>query len=276
MGLAVIELESVWLRYRLGKRRLPSFKDYALHWLRGALEYQSLWALRDVSLRVEQGGSLGVIGRNGAGKSTLLKVVSGILRPTRGRTSCHGSVAPMLELGIGFDFELTGLENIYLSGLLLGHSRRAIDTKLESILEFSGLHDFIHSPVRSYSSGMLARLGFSILTAWKPDVLLLDEFMAVGDTHFVKRCKERTAELRSAGTTLVLVSHVPTSIESCDRCIWIEAGRVRAEGRPEDVLGLYERSAGASVVPASGLTQGPEEGAGVAPVGAQPPPETPR
>jgi ABC-2 type transport system ATP-binding protein/lipopolysaccharide transport system ATP-binding protein len=244
----VIELQDVSLCYRLAKQRIPSFKEYALHWMRGALTYEKLWALRDINLRVERGESLGIVGRNGAGKSTLLKVISRVLPPTTGRVTVNGRVAPILELGTGFDYELTGQENIFLNALLLGHGRREIEEQFDAIVEFSGLGDFIRSPIRNYSSGMLARLAFSVLTAWRPETLVLDESLAVGDVHFVKKCEERIVELRGEGTTLLLVSHLSEAVrQHCRRCVWLEAGRIRADGSPDEVLGLYESEAGAAV-----------------------------
>ncbi len=244
----VIELEGVSLCYRLAKQRIPSFKEYALHWVRGALTYEQLWALRDVTLRVDRGETLGIVGRNGAGKSTLLKVISRVLVPTRGRCLVRGRVAPILELGTGFDYELTGRENVFLNALLLGHSRRSIEERYDAIVDFSGLGDFIRSPVRNYSSGMLARLAFSILTAWTPDVLVLDEFLAVGDVHFLRKCEERLDALKAAGTTMLLVSHMAEAIRThCRRCVWLDGGRLVADGTPDDVL---ERYAGANGPPA--------------------------
>jgi ABC-2 type transport system ATP-binding protein len=240
---AAIELRDLSLCYRLAKQRIPSFKEYALHWMRGSLVYEQLWALREVNLRVDKGDSLGIVGRNGAGKSTLLKVISRVLPPTSGHLQVQGSVAPILELGTGFDFELTGQENVFLNALLLGHSRREIEERFDAIVDFSGLGDFIRSPIRNYSSGMLARLAFSILTAWVPDILILDESMAVGDVHFVKKCEERIDALRGHGTTLLLVSHLSEAVrQHCRRCIWLEGGRLRADGRPDEVLELYADS----------------------------------
>jgi ABC-type polysaccharide/polyol phosphate transport system ATPase subunit len=248
MPRPVIDLREVSLCYRLAKQKIPSFKEYALHWIRGSLTYEQLWALREVSLRVDRGESLGIVGRNGAGKSTLLKVISRVLPPTSGRALVHGRVAPILELGSGFDFELTGQENIFLNALLLGHPKREIERRLDAIVEFSGLADFIRTPIRNYSSGMLARLAFSILTAWTPDILVLDESLAVGDVHFVKKCEERIAQLQAQGTTLLLVSHLAEAVRAhCRRCIWLESGRLRADGRPDEVLALYEESSEVAV-----------------------------
>jgi homopolymeric O-antigen transport system ATP-binding protein len=235
-----IQLEEVSLCYRLAKQRIPSLKEYAIHWMKGALAYEQLWALRDVSVTVRQGETLGVVGRNGAGKSTLLKVISRVLKPTRGKADVRGTLSPILELGTGFDYELTGAENIYLNALLLGRSRREVNEKLEEIVDFSGLGDFIRSPVRNYSSGMLARLGFSVATAWLPDVLILDEVLAVGDASFTQKCEQRIARFHDAGTTVLMVSHNAAAIrKNCTRCIWLDAGRLRAEGATGEVLERY-------------------------------------
>jgi ABC-2 type transport system ATP-binding protein len=237
---AVIRLEEVALCYRLAKQRIPSLKEYAIHWMRGALSYEKLWALRDISLTVRRGETLGIVGRNGAGKSTLLKVISRVLKPTQGSVEVQGRISPILELGAGFDFELTGIENVYLNALLLGHSRREIDEKLEEIIEFSGLGDFVRSPIRNYSTGMLSRLGFSVATAWIPDILILDEVLSVGDASFTSKCEERINRFHEAGTTVLLVSHSAGAIrKNCTRCVWLDAGRLRADGEAEEVLDTY-------------------------------------
>lgn len=242
-GSPVIELHDMSLCYRLAKHRIPSFKEYAIHFLRGALEHHQLWALKDVDLSVSPGETLGLVGRNGAGKSSLLKVICGVHKPTRGTATLRGRVAPILELGTGFDYELSGHENIYLNALLLGFTRKEIDQRLDWIVGFSGLSEFIHSPIRNYSSGMLARLGFSIATAWTPDVLILDEVLAVGDASFIKKCEARIDELRDSGSTILMVSHVPNNIrKSCERCLWLDKGSIRADGPTEEVLELYRRS----------------------------------
>jgi ABC-type polysaccharide/polyol phosphate transport system ATPase subunit len=235
-----IRLEEVSLCYRLAKQRIPSLKEYAIHWMRGALSYEKLWALRDVSLTIRQGERVGIVGRNGAGKSTMLKVISRVLKPSAGTAEIHGRLSPILELGTGFDHELTGYENIYLNALLLGRQRKEIDEKIEAIVDFSGLGDFIRAPIRNYSSGMIARLGFSIATAWLPDVLVLDEVLAVGDASFTDRCQQRLNEFHESGTTVLMVSHNAQAVrESCSRCIWLDAGRLRADGPTEEILALY-------------------------------------
>jgi ABC-type polysaccharide/polyol phosphate transport system ATPase subunit len=235
-----IRLSQTALCYRLAKQRIPTFKEYAISWLKGALSYEELWALRGVDLEVGRGERVGIIGRNGAGKSTLLSVISGVLRPTRGQVDVSGRVAAILELGTGFDWELTGIENIFLNALLLGRKRAEIRERLESIVEFSELGDFIRSPIRSYSSGMIARLGFAVATAWVPDVLLLDEVFAVGDAHFLHRCQHRLQELRDQKTTMLLVSHSPDVLEmNCDRAVWLDRGVVRADGPVSEVVGSY-------------------------------------
>lgn len=238
----IVELRDVSLCYRLAKQKIPSLKEYAIHFVRGSLAYEELWALRDVSLSVGEGETVGIVGRNGAGKSTLLKVVSGVLKPTKGAMQRRGWVAPILELGTGFDEELTGYENIYLNALLLGRQKKEIDERLDKIVDFSGLEDFIRSPIRNYSSGMLARLGFSIATAWKPDLLILDEVLGVGDARFLKRCERRIEEFQEAGTTILIVSHDPESVrKNCRRALWLEQGQLVADGPTEPILERYRR-----------------------------------
>lgn len=240
-----IRLDGVSLCYRLAKQRIPSFKEYAIHFLRGSLAYEQLWALKDLDLTLMRGETLGIIGRNGAGKSTLLKVISRVLKPSRGTAIINGRIAPILELGSGFDYELTGLENVYLNALLLGHTRREIIAKMDEIVEFSGLGDFIRSPLRNYSSGMQARLGFSIATAWVPDILILDEVLSVGDATFTDRCEERLRSFRKAGATVLLVSHNTVAVvKNCTRCIWLDDGRMKADGKAEEIVRLYMREHG--------------------------------
>ncbi|MCP3957029.1 MAG: ABC transporter ATP-binding protein [bacterium] len=233
-------MAGVSLCYRLAKQRNVSIKEYLIHLVKGALVYEELWALKDIDLRVEAGEVLGIVGRNGAGKSTLAKVIAGVIKPTQGERRVEGIVSPILELGTGFDYELTGYENIFLNALLLGRQKREIEREVDDIVEFSGLGEFIETPMRSYSSGMIARLGFSIATAWLPTVLILDEVLAVGDARFVARCQERLDAFREQGTTIIMISHALNMLQDYStRCIWIERGELCADGSPAEVLGQY-------------------------------------
>ncbi len=243
--MPTIRLDSISLCYRLARQRPPSLKEYAIHWVKGSLSYENLWAVRDLSATVEAGEIVGVVGRNGAGKSTLLKMIAGVLEPTTGRCAVRGTVAPILALGTGFDLELTGRENVYLNAMLLGRRRREIQERYEEIVAFAEIGDFLDSPLRTYSTGMVARLGFAVATAWQPDVLILDEVLTVGDSGFTRKCEERFDSFRQAGTTILLVSHSARSIEaSCTRCLWIDHGHLVADGAPGEVLGHYLESTG--------------------------------
>ena len=244
MGENVIEVRDMSLCYRLAKQRVGSLKEYMIHMVRASLDYEELWALNEVNLTVGRGEIVGVVGKNGAGKSTLAKVISGVLKPTRGTCEVNGSVSPILELGTGFDHELTGYENIYLNSLLRGQRRKDVDQKIDEIIDFAGVREFIHVPLRNYSTGMVARLGFSVATAWRPDLLILDEVLAVGDLRFVARCHQRIREFRRAGATILLVSHSMVEIiKYCTRCLWIDEGQLKADGDPKGILGHYVGSA---------------------------------
>ncbi len=236
----MVRFEQVAVRYRVPHERIGSFKEYAIRRLQGRIDHHEFWALHDVTLQIGQGEIFGVIGRNGAGKSTLLKVMSRVLHPTRGRVWVRGHVAPLLELGAGFHPELTGRENVFLNGTLLGHSQREITERMAEILDFAGLEDFIEAPLRTYSNGMIARLGFAVAMAWKPDVLLLDEILAVGDEAFQRKCRERIASFCDAGTTVVLVTHDLNSVRTlCPQAVWIDHGKVQCVGPSADVVRTY-------------------------------------
>jgi ABC-type polysaccharide/polyol phosphate transport system ATPase subunit len=204
------------------------------------IEYRAFWALEGINLELRQGESLGIIGRNGAGKSTLLKVIARVLRPTRGRVWVKGNVAPLIELGAGFHFELTGRENIFLNGAMLGFSQAQMKERFDRIVEFAELGPFIDAALRSYSSGMVMRLGFAVATEIDPDILIIDEVLAVGDESFQEKCLARMADFRAKGTTILFVSHGLESVRAiCDRAVWIEQGQLRHSGGVGEVIESY-------------------------------------
>ena len=239
----IIRANDISMRYLMTYDRIQSIKEYIVQMLRGKIKYEEFWALKNVSFEVERGEVVGIIGHNGAGKSTLLKVISGILKPTGGELEVHGNVVPMLELGSGFDHDLTGRENIFLNGSILGYSEKYLKEKYEQIVEFSELGKFIDVPIRNYSSGMLVRLAFSIATVVQPEILIVDEILAVGDAAFQEKSKARMLELMSGGTTVLFVSHSLEQIrEMCDRVIWLEHGQIKAIGATKEICDAYEAS----------------------------------
>ncbi len=243
MSKVMIEVQDVTMRFHMNLDKILSLKEFVTRKLSGKLAYQDFTALDHVSFSVERGETLGLIGRNGAGKSTMLKVISGILKPTAGSVQCHGNVVPMLELGSGFDMDLTGRENVFLNGAILGYSERFLEEKYEEIADFSELGEFIEMPIRNYSSGMLARLAFSVASVVRPEVLIVDEILAVGDAAFQEKSRRRMMELMGGGTTVLFVSHSIQQIrEMCQRVLWLEHGRIRAVGPAETVCGEYEAS----------------------------------
>ena len=239
----IIRANDISMRYLMTYDRIQSIKEYIVQMLRGKIKYEEFWALKNVSFEVERGEVVGIIGTNGAGKSTLLKVISGILKPTGGELEVHGNVVPMLELGSGFDHDLTGRENIFLNGSILGYSEKYLKEKYDQIVEFSELGKFIDVPIRNYSSGMLMRLAFSIATVVQPEILIVDEILAVGDAAFQEKSKARMLELMSGGTTVLFVSHSLEQIrEMCDRVIWLEHGQIKAIGATKEICDAYEAS----------------------------------
>ena len=236
----VIRAEDVTMRFRMNSDRILSLKEFVTTALRGRLKYQEFTALDHVSLSVQKGETLGLIGRNGAGKSTMLKIISGILKPTSGTVTCQGNIVPMLELGSGFDMDLTGEENIFLNGAIMGYSEEFLRGKYQEIVAFSELGDFINSPIRNYSSGMLMRLAFSIATVVDPEILIVDEILAVGDAAFQEKSKKRMLELMSGGTTVLFVSHnIDQIMEMCDQVVWLEHGQIKMMGAASDVCSHY-------------------------------------
>lgn len=239
----MIHVENVSVRFRLANDRINSLKEYVVQFISGKIRYSEFFALSNVSFDVKKGEVLGIVGRNGAGKSTLLKSISGIIKPYEGSITVNGNVVPLLELGSGFDFDLTGRENIYLNGALLGYSKSLLDSKFDEIVEFSELDRFIEHPLRNYSSGMLVRLAFSIATIIQPEILIVDEILAVGDERFQRKSKEKMLSLMKGGATVLFVSHSANQIvEICNRVVWLENGKVKLIGDPSEIMQQYTNS----------------------------------
>lgn len=238
-----IRLENVSVHYRVPSERIGTFKEYLIRRLQGQVKHQAFLALREVNLQVKRGEVFGVIGNNGAGKSTMMKLVARVLKPTRGRVWVKGKIAPLLDIGAAFHPELTGRENIYLNGALLGFTRREMEEKFDRIVDFSELWDFIDAPMRTYSSGMWARLGFAVATDVNPDVLLVDEVLAVGDEAFQHKSSNRMQKFRDQNATILIVSHDMGVIEGiCQRVCWLDHGQVKMVGSPSEVIQAYRQS----------------------------------
>lgn len=236
----MIKVNNVSMKYLITSDRIQSLKEYIVALIKGKIKYEEFWALKGISFEIKKGEVFGIIGHNGAGKSTVLKIISGILKPTCGNVVLQGSVVPMLELGSGFDFNLTGRENIFLNGAILGYSKDFLEEKYDEIVGFSELKKFINMPIRNYSSGMLMRLAFSIATIVNPEILIVDEILAVGDAAFQQKSKKRMLELMSGGTTVLFVSHDINQIyEMCNRVLWLENGQVKMLGDAKTVCDKY-------------------------------------
>lgn len=243
----VIRLENVSVRYRVPSERIGTFKEYMIRRVQGKVRQQDFLALRNVNLTIRRGEVFGLIGSNGAGKSTLLKLVARVLKPTEGRVWVKGRVAPLLEYGAGFHPELTGRENIFLNGALLGFTYKQMQEKFERIVDFAELWDFIDAPMRTYSSGMWARLGFAVATDVEPDILIVDEVLAVGDEAFQRKSSARMQEFRQQGVTILLVSHNMDVIQSmCNRAAWLDHGEIKAMGEVAEAIKAYRLSQGIS------------------------------
>jgi ABC-2 type transport system ATP-binding protein len=235
-----IRLENVSVCYRIPHEQIRSFKEYAIRWIQRGIKYQEFWALSNISLIVQKGEVFGLVGRNGAGKSTLLKLVARVLLPTSGRVWVRGRVAPLLELGAGFHMDLTGRENIFLNGALLGYSKRQIEENYDRIVDFAELWEFIDAPLRTYSSGMVARLGFSLATDRQPNVLIIDEILGVGDEAFQLKCAQRIEQFRSIGTTILLVSHNMDTVQKlCNRAALLVHGKLEIAGDVNEIIEHY-------------------------------------
>lgn len=237
----MINVDHVSMKFNLSSEKFDGLKEYVIRSLKKKITYNEFWALKDVSFEVHKGESLGLIGVNGSGKSTMLKIIAGVLKPTCGNVTIHGSVAPLIELGAGFDFDLTAKENVFLNGALLGHSREFMKLHYNDIVEFSELGAFMDVPVKNFSSGMVARLAFAIATIGTPEILIVDEVLSVGDYHFQQKCEARINDMKKKGTTILFVSHNMEQVKSlCSRIIWLEHGKIRRAGAAEDVCREYQ------------------------------------
>lgn len=236
----MIDVDHVTVRFNLANQKVDNLKEYFVKMVKKELMFQEFLALQDISFQVHEGEAWGLIGSNGSGKSTMLKAISGILKPYKGSVTVNGSVAPLIELGAGFDQELTARENIFLNGCVLGHTEKFMKEHFDEIVDFAELHKFLDSPIKNYSSGMKARLGFSVATMVRPEILIVDEILAVGDYKFRQKCEQRMTEMLSGGTTLLYVSHNINEVKRlCDHAIWIDKGIARMQGEVNEVCDAY-------------------------------------
>lgn len=241
MSSPIIEVNNVSMRFNLSKEKTDTIKEYMLKLARHQLFFDEFWALKNISFSLEKGDSLALIGRNGCGKSTMLKIIAGVMSPTTGNVAVRGNIAPLIELGAGFDGDLTARENIYMNGAIMGFDRNFMDAHFQEIVDFSELHDFLDVPVKNYSSGMIARLGFSIATIVEAEILIVDEILAVGDAAFQKKCEKRMEKMLSGGTTLVFVSHSGDQVQRlCKNAIWLDHGIVQMKGDSATVYQAYQ------------------------------------
>ena len=238
-----VELRDIEMHFNMSKERLESLKEYFLKFMKRELRFEDFVALNKISFDIKKGDVFGIVGLNGCGKSTTLKIISGILKPTKGTVETQGVIAPLIELGAGFDMELTARENIYLNGSVLGYSKKFMDEKFDEIVEFSEMRDFLDVPMKNYSSGMVARIGFAIATVTTPDILIVDEILAVGDFLFQQKCEARINAMMQDDTTVIIVSHSIEQIERlCKHCVWLEKGKVKMIGEAQEVCNAYKNT----------------------------------
>ncbi len=238
-----VELRDVEMHFNMSKEKLDSLKEYFVKLLKRQLMFEDFVALDRISFDIKKGDVFGIVGLNGSGKSTTLKIISGILTPTAGTVRTCGSIAPLIELGAGFDMDLTARENIYLNGSVLGYSKKFMDEKFDDIVEFSEMEQFLDTPMKNYSSGMVARIAFAIATVTTPDILIIDEILAVGDFRFQQKCEERINKMINGDTTVIIVSHSIEQIERlCKHCVWLEKGKIRMLGDTQTVCTAYKNS----------------------------------
>ena len=237
----IIDVQHVFMKFNLMEEKVDTLKEYIVKLIKGKLFYNEFVALNDVSFQIEKGDILGIVGFNGAGKSTMLKILAGVLKPTNGKVVVNGSVAPLIEVGAGFDPELTAKENIFLNGAILGHSRKFLQQHFDEIIDFAELRTFVNVPVKNFSSGMYARLGFAIATVVKPDILIVDEVLSVGDYRFQEKCEKRIQEMINGGTTIIIVSHDINMIERlCNKVLWLDHGIKRDFGETVTICEEYK------------------------------------
>ena len=236
----ILEVNNISMMFNLSTEKVDNLKEYIIKLIKGKLFFHEFYALDNVSFKVKKGEVFGLVGLNGAGKSTLLKIIARVLKPTKGEVIVRGSIAPLIELGAGFNLQLSARENIFLNGAVLGYSNQFMRERFNDIVDFSELHEFIDVPIKNYSSGMISRLAFSIATLVNPDILIVDEVLSVGDYKFRAKCENRIKELLMNGTTVLLVSHSSQQIEKlCDRVLWLEKGKVKMIGDTKEVLRQY-------------------------------------
>lgn len=242
MNEPIIEVNDVSVMFRLYRERVDGIKEFVIKKIKNQIAYDEFWALKDIHFDVGRGEAIGLVGRNGSGKSTLLKTIAGVLKPTRGNVKIRGTVAPMIELGAGFDTELTAAENVFLNGAILGYPREMLEENMENIIEFSELRDFMDVPIKNFSSGMFARLGFAVATIYTPDILIVDEILSVGDWKFQDKCQRRIHEMLEQGTTLLFVSHSMEQVKSiCNRAILINHGEMVMDDSVDKVWERYNQ-----------------------------------
>lgn len=239
----IISVDHVSMRFSLASEKVDSLKEYFIKTLKSQISTNEFWALKDVSFNVKKGEALGLIGLNGSGKSTMLKIIAGVLKPTKGSVTVQGEVAPLIELGAGFDFDLTAGENIFLNGALMGRSHELMEAHYDEIIEFAELQDFVDVPVKNFSSGMVSRLAFAIATIGTPDILICDEVLSVGDFRFQEKCQVRIQKMLDKGTTLLFVSHSIDQVEKlCNKAVWLEKGNLRMFGECKEIAEIYKAS----------------------------------
>ena len=243
MGEIIINVEHVSMKFNLASEKFDSFKEYVIKSIKKQVSFEEFWALKDISFCVEKGEAVGLIGLNGSGKSTMLKTIAGVLKPTKGKVTVRGNLAPLIELGAGFDMDLTARENVFLNGALLGYTREEMEKYYDGIVEFSELYDFMNVPIKNFSSGMVSRLAFAIATIGTPDILIVDEVLSVGDFRFQEKCEKRIQNMMDQGTTILFVSHSISQVKKlCTKIVWLEKGTLKMIGKAEEICDIYAKS----------------------------------